>query len=800
MYKVKLDGYVLYHADHPSAMLTDPVLELEPGYAGVFTATVPPDNPLYDRICCRKSMVSVFRNNREIFYGEVRKIPNIDRCRNKQIYCTGALSFLADSIQPQAEYHDISPAALLGKMLEIHNSQVEPRKQIKLGYVSVTDPNNSLYRCTNYENTLEAIREKLVNRLGGYLRLRHVDNQLILDWVSIEQYGNYSTQPIEFGLNLLDYSETTSAEDVVTALIPLGATLEGESEIEALEKRMDITSVNDGKNYVFSQDAVDQFGWVWATNTWDDVTVPTNLKTKAEEWLSSTQFETMSLKLTAADLSELGHDYDAFAEGDRIHCLAKPYGMDIVLPVMKLTIPLQNPAGRTLELSSKQQKTYTSQQSAVRNQLRSEHNDAISISNRNIQISIDNLTAMMTGAKGGYKLTEYDEDGRWLRDLYMDTPDKTTAKRIMQINKDGIAASTTGYEGPYTVGITVDGQILGSWIAANSIDTNQLSIGLNAWIKGTDDGIASKVEKDGIISAINQSSEEVAIQAQRINLNGAITANNYFKIKTDGSMEAIAGQIGGFNINSDYIAFGDWTHASNWLSMCTPHGGAGDVYLGKGGISTDSFDGQSGSIVRSIKMTEGTIGFYKGAYECGFVGVSDSNEIRMSLMDKEKNNILNVHHDWLELPVFTQVSGDLSVLGSKARCVKTRDYGKRKLYAYETPTPYFGDIGEAVIAEDGLCYVSIDPVFAQCVSLEGYQVFLQSYGKDAVCIEERYSDHFVVSGTPGLSFGWEIKARQIDYDQLRMTEDRGQVDTSTANYGAEAASYLVSITEGRITS
>ena len=195
-----------------------------------------------------------------------------------------------------------------------------------------------------------------------------------------------------------------------------------------------------------------------------------------------------------------------------------------------------------------------------------------------------------------------------------------------------IAASTTGYEGPYTVGVTVDGQILGSWIAANSIDTNQLSIGLNNWIKGTDDGIASKVEKDGIISAINQSSEEVAILAGRINLNGSVTANNYFKIKTDGSMEAIAGQIGGFNINSDYIAFGDWTHASNWLSMCTPHGGAGDVYLGKGGISTDSFDGQSGSIVRSIKMTEGTIGFYKGAYECGFVGVSDGNEMLNKLI------------------------------------------------------------------------------------------------------------------------------------------------------------------------
>ena len=104
-----------------------------------------------------------------------------------------------------------------------------------------------------------------------------------------------------------------------------------------------------------------------------------------------------------------------------------------------------------------------------------------------------------------------------------------------------------------------------------------------------------------------------------------------------------------------------------------------------------------------------------------------------------------------------------------------------------------------MIAEDGLCYVSIDPVFAQCVSLEGYHVFLQAYGSGEIALTGRYSDHFVVSGTPGLSFGWEMKAKQIDYDQLRMTEDRGQVDTSAVNYGAEAASYLASITEGRIT-
>ncbi|CRH94664.1 Uncharacterised protein [Chlamydia trachomatis] len=39
---------------------------------------------------------------------------------------------------------------------------------------------------------------------------------------------------------------------------------------------------------------------------------------------------------------------------------------------------------------------------------------------------------MNTGT-GGYKLTEYDSSGRWLRDLYMDTMDKDTATKVLQI-------------------------------------------------------------------------------------------------------------------------------------------------------------------------------------------------------------------------------------------------------------------------------------------------------------------------------------------------------------------------------
>ncbi len=40
----------------------------------------------------------------------------------------------------------------LKDLIDIHNSQVEERKQFVLGRVTVTDSNDSLYRYSNYNN------------------------------------------------------------------------------------------------------------------------------------------------------------------------------------------------------------------------------------------------------------------------------------------------------------------------------------------------------------------------------------------------------------------------------------------------------------------------------------------------------------------------------------------------------------------------------------------------------------------------------------------------------------------------
>lgn len=131
---------------------------------------------------------------------------------------------------------------MLSAFITEHNAHVEDRKKFIVGSVTVTDPNDSLYRYSNFETTLDCIKSKLVDRLGGYLVVRHENKKLYLDWLNIEDIGVESTQTISFGLNLLDYTENLSADDIATAVIPLGAEIESEdSTNDVLKQYVDIT-------------------------------------------------------------------------------------------------------------------------------------------------------------------------------------------------------------------------------------------------------------------------------------------------------------------------------------------------------------------------------------------------------------------------------------------------------------------------------------------------------------------------------------------------------------------------------
>ena len=117
------------------------------------------------------------------------------------------------------------------------------------------------------------------------------------------------------------------------------------------------------------------------------------------------------------------------------------------------------------------------------------------------------------------------------------------------------------------------------------------------------------------------------------------------------------------------------------------------------------------------------------------------------------------------------VGGNLTVNGTKNRAIKTDNYGTRLLNAYETSECYFGDIGEAVIGEDGKVKIDMDNIFLETVNTKlPYQVFITKYGKGDCWVSERTETYFIIEGTPNLQVGYEIKAKQIDYTTNRLEE------------------------------
>lgn len=146
------------------------------------------------------------------------------------------------------------------------------------------------------------------------------------------------------------------------------------------------------------------------------------------------------------------------------------------------------------------------------------------------------------------------------------------------------------------------------------------------------------------------------------------------------------------------------------------------------------------------------------------------------------------------------VTGTFSATKTKSRLVTTEDYGKRLLYAYEMPSPMFGDIGEGETDENGECIIDIDDVFDETVSTwVEYQVFLQPEGEGNLYIAEKKRNYFIVKGTKNTKFAWELKVKQRDYEYERLDEndvlEYDIDDTDTSIYDDELIDLIVELEE-----
>lgn len=328
-YRVLCDGYVLHDSNLEQFTLINPVLTVELNKSGEFTFQIANNHVYYDKIINKKSCIDIYQDGEWLWSGRPIGI-NTALKLVKTVTCEGELSYLHDSNQRIAEYHDISVKDYFTTLINKHNAMVDESKQFTVGNVTVTDSNDSLYRFSNYEDTFDTVQDKLIDRLGGYLLIRHVDGVRYIDYV--QSYPYITNQVIEIGSNIIDLSLEESSADTISALIPLGKKLteiseESPHEESTGEERLTIESVNNGLDYIVNDDAVSRIGMVFGTVTFDDVTDPYNLLAKGSEELTDRIYNTLVISLNIFDRSFIDKSMSAFRLGASVIANSPKHGL-----------------------------------------------------------------------------------------------------------------------------------------------------------------------------------------------------------------------------------------------------------------------------------------------------------------------------------------------------------------------------------------------------------------------------------------------------------------------------------------
>ena len=328
-YRVLCDGYVLHDSNLEQFTLINPVLTVELNKSGEFTFQIANNHVYYDKIINKKSCIEIYQDGEWLWSGRPIKVSTALKLV-KTVVCEGELSFLHDSNQRIAEYHDMSVKDYFTTLINKHNAMVDESKRFTVGNVTVTDSNDSLYRHSNYEDTFDTIQDKLIDRLGGYLLTRHVDGVTYIDYV--QSYPYITNQVIEIGSNIIDLSLEESSADTISVLIPLGKKLteineESPQQESTGEERLTIESVNNGLDYIVNDDAVSRIGMVFGTVIFDDVTDPYNLLAKGSKELTDRIYNTLVISLNIFDRSFIDKTMAAFRLGASVIANSPKHGL-----------------------------------------------------------------------------------------------------------------------------------------------------------------------------------------------------------------------------------------------------------------------------------------------------------------------------------------------------------------------------------------------------------------------------------------------------------------------------------------
>ncbi|MCM3030391.1 MULTISPECIES: phage tail spike protein [unclassified Niallia] len=362
MYKVTIinDGEetVIHHPDFNGIKAVTGDVRIGINAASGFTFSILPNNPGYNLIRPLKTLINVQNVKTGNMEFEGRIVMPTETMSDagvfaKSFICEGELSYFNDSVQRFTRL-STNPTArtILARILMNHNRYVASDaydKTFQLGNVTVEDSTVALNSFIEYDGTLETIKTKLLDLLGGELQIRKENGVRYLDYV--DRIGETKPTEIRLAKNLKSIQKEVDPSTVITRLVPLGKAREStDADSEDSQPRVTIAEVNDGLEYIEDSKAKEAFSIIVKTQVWDDVEVPEVLMARGKSFLNKNNRVQTKYSITALDLALINLDADSFEVGNYYPVINPVMGINESLRVIEKNINIINPNQNSLTI------------------------------------------------------------------------------------------------------------------------------------------------------------------------------------------------------------------------------------------------------------------------------------------------------------------------------------------------------------------------------------------------------------------------------------------------------------------
>lgn len=348
LYRVLVDGDDILDYTDPTMILLSPQAEIEIDVSGSFEFTIPPNHIYYDRFVpesIMKMLIEIYEDNILHWFGRPIEL-HLDFYKNKKIYCEGALGFFNDSVIREAEYEETLLSTIFAAVIAEHNTMVDANRRFTVGQFTV--PDHAVYRKFNYEQTSDVLKSKFLDAEEGHFFVRRENGVNYIDFLKDMPYT--CDQPVQFAKNLLNFTYSFDGKDFATCVIPLGA-----NDAET-NKPITIAPVNNNSDILVGN-AASNYGNIVKVQHYSDLVDPSELLSEGRKYLTNLQYNAFLIECSAVDLHAMTPEVEdvvieegetepdqMFRVGQKVICISNPHGINLELPISKMTLYLDSAA------------------------------------------------------------------------------------------------------------------------------------------------------------------------------------------------------------------------------------------------------------------------------------------------------------------------------------------------------------------------------------------------------------------------------------------------------------------------